>query len=385
MVKTCIIGISGYGLIHYDLLLDARAAGEVKVVGATIINREEESEKCARLRALGSTIFDDYRVMLAELAGKADFCMIPTCIPLHRSMTVSAVEAGMHVLVEKPLAGSIEDARAMQAAATQARRLVAVGYQRIYLPSTMEVKRRLLAGVIGKLESLKCLVMWPRDHAYYQRNDWAGRLAVDGRKVNDSPFNNAVAHELMMMLFLAGTAERSAAMPLAVDARLYRANAIESTDTATMCVQTQEGVPLHFYATHACTETVEPAIYIRGSRGSMIMTHASTVISPDGGSPVTLPGTPNEEARKAMIPPILDAMRGGSSFVCDLELASCQTMVVGAIHDTCEILPVAGETIAVQDGAPRTVIPGIEAAMRRAFDEERLLTQSDITATAKAN
>ncbi len=382
MTKTCIIGISGYGRIHYELMLEAQAAGEVEIVGAAVINQDEEVEKCAHLRTLGCRLFDDYEEMLAALAGTAELCMIPTGTPLHRPMTVAALEAGMHVLVEKPAAGCIEDVRAMQAAAIKAERRVAVGYQRIYAAATMATKRRLLEGAIGTIESIKCLAMWPRAHAYYKRNNWAGRLAVDGRQVNDSPFNNAVAHELMMMLFLAGTTERSAAMPVSVDARLYRANAIGSADTASMCIQSAEGVPIRFYCTHACRDTHNPEIHVRGSRGSIIMTHTSSVISVEGEPPVTLPGAVNEDARKAMMSPVLDAVRGGASFICDLDLASRQTMVVSAIHDTCTIVPVKGETIAVQEDTYHTVIPGIEEAMSKAFEEERLLRDSDLVPRA---
>ena len=74
----------------------------------------------------------------------------------------------------------------------------------MYADSTVPTKRHILEGTIGTLESVKCMVMWPRDHAYYKRNNWAGRLMVGDTQVNDSPYNNAVAHDLMMMLFQAG-------------------------------------------------------------------------------------------------------------------------------------------------------------------------------------
>lgn len=59
-------------------------------------------------------------------------------------------------------------------------------------------------------------------------------------------------------------------------------------------------------------------------------------------------------------------------------MASRQTTVVSKIHETCAILPVQGENVISQDGVVSTFIPGIETAMRRAFDEDRLLQESDI-------
>ena len=76
MIRACIIGISGYGRVHYDLLTAAQAAGEVEIVGAAIINQDEEQERCAQLRSIGCRLFDDYTVMLSELAGEVNRVLV---------------------------------------------------------------------------------------------------------------------------------------------------------------------------------------------------------------------------------------------------------------------------------------------------------------------
>ena len=190
----------------------------------------------------------------------------------------------MHVLVEKPAAGCIQDVRSMQHASCAADKLVAVGYQHMYAATTLETKRNILDGLIGNVEAIKCRVMWPRDHAYYGRNNWAGRLRVGDRWVLDSPFNHAAAHHLMMMLFLAGAEERQAATPVSVEAELYRANDIESADTACIRVVTNAGIPLLFYVTHACTDSLDPEIHVRGAHGSILWTHAGSVIESEAGT-----------------------------------------------------------------------------------------------------
>lgn len=375
MIQVCIIGISGYGRVHYEhLLLPAQQAGTVKIVGATVINQDEEAARCAHLRELGCELFDDYEAMLQALSGTADLCLIPTGTPLHCTMTVAALNAGMHVLVEKPAAGCIDDVRAMQDAADRAGRLVAVGYQQMYAPLTMTIKQQVLGGAIGTLEAIKCLVMWPRNHAYYARNGWAGRLSVAGTAVHDSPFNNAVAHDLMMSLFQAGATEASAATPVSVTGDLYRANAIESLDTACLQIETEEGVPIRFYATHACQEVFGPEIHLRGTGGTIVMTHNGAVIRRADGEEASYRSEGTEGARQSMMSAVLDAIRGGSSFICGLDLASRQTMVVSAVHESCEIHPVEGHVAAPSDGPALTYIPGIEAALRTAFDQEQPLS-----------
>jgi predicted dehydrogenase len=378
MIEACIIGISGYGRIHYDLLTAAQAAGKVDIVGAAIINQDEEQERCAHLRSMGCRIFDDYTVMLGELSGGAELCCIPTGTPLHRPMTVAALEAGMHVFVEKPVAGCLEDVRAMQEASEKAGRRVAVGYQQMYDPTTLELKRAILEGEIGSVEGMKCRVAWPRDSTYYNRNSWAGRLRVGETWVLDSPMNNAVAHDLMMMLFLAGPTERKAATPLAVTAELYRANDIESADTVCLRVETDTGIPLLFYATHACSRTVNPELQVRGTAGTIAWSHnAATIETPIGGKQ-ELDKLEAGPLRKRMMQAALDMADGGTSFTCDLDVASMQTMVVSAAHQACEIQSVPNEQVPLDNGAVRMTIPGIEEVIESACEKETLFHDSGV-------
>lgn len=371
MTSVCIIGVSGFGRVHYEMLLDQHAAGNVELVGATIINQDEEAEKCAHLRALGCRIFDDYETMLQALAGTVELCLIPTGTPWHRTMTVAALEAGMHVLVEKPAAGSIQDVRSMRQASSAADKLVAVGYQHMYAPSTLEIKRHILDGQIGEVEAIKCRVLWPRGHDYYQRNNWAGRLRIGDNWVLDSPFNNAVAHELMLMLFLAGSEERQAATPVSVEAELYRANNIESADTAYLRVVTDTGIPLLFYSTHACTETLNPEIIVRGTNGTIRWTRAGSVVESKDGTTREQKPMERRVLREQLMNSLLDTVHGGASFYCDLETAAQQTIVVNAAHEACEIFSVPGQTLRGDDGSVITVIPGIEEELNRAFEKER--------------
>lgn len=375
MIKACIIGISGYGGVHYNLLTGAQSEGQVDLVGATVINQDQEQAKCAYLRSIGCQLFDDYTVMLAKLSGVADLCCIPTGTPLHRVMTIAALEAGMHVFVEKPAAGCLQDVRDMQAAAEQAGKQVAVGYQQMYDPMTLELKRALLEGKIGAVEGMKCRVAWPRDSSYYGRNKWAGQLRVGDTWVRDSPANNAVAHDLMMMLFLAGPTAYEAAKPVAVQAELYRANPIPSADTVALRIETDTGIPLLFYATHACRENRNPLLVIRGSAGGASWSHAAAMLEPTVGAKRSLDKTKGDLLQKRMLQTILDVSQGGSPFYCDLGLASAQTQVIEAMHQTSEIHSVNCEWEYLDNGKTRAIIHGIEKSIERAFEQEQLFSE----------
>jgi len=378
VINTCIIGISGFGSAHYRTLLDEINEGNVNLAGATVINQDHEVEKCTRLRESGCIIYDDYTTMLKDLSGKAELCIIPTGIPWHKIMTIDALEAGMHVLVEKPAAGCIQDVRAMQQASKIAGKNVAVGYQHMYASSALETKQAILNGMIGDVRMIKCLGLWPRGHKYFNRNYWVGRLRVTDTWVLDSPVNNALSHYLMMMLFLAGPSERVAATPTFVEAELYRVNEIETFETACMRIQTDTGIPVLFYVTHACNETENPEIQVHGTKGTIFWKYGNSVIETDSGSKQDLSTPGLDDIRQRIMQAVYTMVKGEEGFYCDLELASKPVIVVNAIHEACEIHTLEGQVVKGQDGDLRTIIPGIEDIVVSALAEEKLFHEMDI-------
>src|SRR5262245_47993146 len=70
---------------------------------------------------------------------------------LHREIVEGLIDAGMHVLCEKPLAGSLADAEAMVAAADRSDRVSAVGYTYRRVPAVEQIRRELAAGTLGEL------------------------------------------------------------------------------------------------------------------------------------------------------------------------------------------------------------------------------------------
>ncbi len=111
--------------------------------------------------------------MLREFRGRIDLCLIPTGIHWHARMTIAALEAGANVLVEKPLAGSSAEVAAVRAAEQRAGRFVAVGCQDFYEPGTTWLQAEVRRGAIGAIQSVRMLGLWPRDRAYFARNNWA--------------------------------------------------------------------------------------------------------------------------------------------------------------------------------------------------------------------
>ena len=74
----------------------------------------------------------------------------------------------------------------------------------------------------------------------------------------DSPVNNATAHYLHNMFYLLGKSPQASAMPVTVEAELYRANDIENYDTAAIRAIVECGTEVLFYTTHATPERRGP-------------------------------------------------------------------------------------------------------------------------------
>lgn len=379
MIDACLVGIKGYGLTHLKLLMEAVERGDVRLVAVAIKNRPWDKEERDQLRAIGCRLYTDYREMFASHGGEVDLACIPTGIHLHAPMTIAALRAGMNVLVEKPAAGTIQEVRAMQAAERESGLFVAVGYQTMYAADAITMKRAILDGRLGRVRSIKCMGSGSRDSIYYVRNDWSGRLKVGDDWVLDSPFNNANAHQLNMMLFLAGAALEAPARPKSIQAELYRANDIDSPDTACMRIVTEAGVPIYFCVSH-CPEGkgVPPEIVVTGEKGTMRwFFHDRLVIETEGREPETHRAEGAAESRESMLRAVIGKVADPDTFVCTLEVAGAHTLCVSGAHQSSPVRPIPLEHIRTEPsrGGTRMVIAGLDEAMRRGAQTEKLFSE----------
>ena len=379
--RAAIIGVSGYGKIYLERLLHHAARGDFEIAAATVINRGEEQAACAELEARGAMIYGDYHQMLEAQAGQLDLVLIPTGIHWHARMTLAALAAGANVLVEKPLAATVQDVRAIRETAPASGRFVAVGFQDIYVEENLAVKRRLVEGMLGRLRRIRGRGLWPRDDAYYARNDWAGRVRLDSEWVLDSPLANALSHFLNLALFLAGDAVESSASPVAVEAELYRARPIESYDTAAVRATTRSGAEICFYASHSCAEAVEPELEIEGDGGTASWSVAGgwrLRSAREGES--TLPARGETQARREMFARLVRRLHDPRTFVCGPEIAAEHILCVNGAHAAVPVRDVPAAYVESRRAGPRSapqpVITGVAAQIDRAFGAGRLLHES---------
>lgn len=384
-IRTALVGLGGYGRTHLALLLEAARAGRARAVAAVSINPAADHEAIAALREVGAEIFPSFDPLLAERATELDLLLLPTPIPLHRPMAEAALVAGLHALLEKPLAGSPADAEAIVAADAASAGSIAVGFQDLYAEPVQALKRLLVDGALGRLTAIRGAAVWPRDTAYYARSNWAGRLRVGGADVFDSPFNNAMSHFLMLTLFLAGEAFSSAAEIADETAELYRARPIESFDTAVWRARTSKGVTLAFVGTHSAFSHRAAELTILTERARVTWRHeARCTIHWHDGRTEDLGGMDPLAVRTRMIDQILRRVAGEETFICPPALALAHTRLVARLHARFPIRDVHPDFLEHRH-TPTGVQVGIrdvEAALDRACRENLPLAAPDGAAWA---
>jgi predicted dehydrogenase len=377
--RIALIGVSGYGTIYHQLLRTAAKEHRVRFVAAVIINPAQVADAVAELQAGGTTIYASAEEFFARESGKIDLCMIPTGIQWHARLTIAALHAGMNVLVEKPLAGSLADTAAMRQAEVATGRWVAVGFQDVYANEARRLKERILSGAIGRLQEIRMIGLWPRPRAYFARNHWAGRIEADGAAVLDSPLNNAFAHFVNLGLFFAGPSADTSASVRIDSAELLRAHPIEMFDTAVIRGVSPEGVRFWLGFSHATRETRQPEIHLEGDTGSAEWQHEGDceIVSADGSREI-IPLPDAVACRETMFDLVLSRLRDPGAFVCTTVIAEQHVRLIEAVQSSGKIRTIADEFIDwipnASTGDETPAVRGLEAALERAMHQDSPLS-----------
>lgn len=400
-VKVAVVGASGYGDSYLQTLLHDPRNAAIEFVGVA----DPASQRCRRfelLKSRGIPFFPSLEVMLASRQ-EIDLVALATPIHLHAPHACLALARGANVLCEKPLAGSLADAKRMlhaalehevsaerEASLAQEALFLAIGFQWSYSEPVQRLKRDIAGGLFGKPRRLKCLVSFPRGHDYYSRNDWAGRVkTLSGKDVLDSPVNNSTAHYLHNMLYVLGPTRETSAVPAKIQAELYRANSIENYDTGALRIVTEGGaggaaeggVEVLFLSTQAMTQRVGPISSYEFEHATV--THDSTTGAGDfvasfhsGPHAGTVKNYGNPDAdRNEKLWHSVAAVHSGAAPACGVRSALAHTLCVLAAHKSCPVIRVvpASELLSASVGDDIIVtIRDLGRVMRDCFDAAKL-------------
>lgn len=182
-IRFGVIGVGGMGRQHAQRV----ASGEVPGLVLTAV-ADRKPASCAAFP--GVRAFASGEELIAS--GACDAVLIATPHYSHTTLGLAALEAGLHVLVEKPISVHVADARRLVAALRGGAQVFAAMFNQRTDPFFQRIRELVRGGALGELRRVQWTITnWFRPHAYYASGSWRATWAGEGGGVllNQAPHN----------------------------------------------------------------------------------------------------------------------------------------------------------------------------------------------------
>ena len=260
-LKTAIIGAGKVGHTHARALLE--------------LENSQLTAVCSRTPEKGRDFADHYGIKaytdVEEMVSECGIDAVTNCTPhpVHAATSIAAMRAGAHVIVEKPLASTLEDCDAMLAVSHKTgKKLAMISQRRLYAP-VARIKKAIDDGKLG-IPILGSVTMlgW-RDKAYYNSDPWRGTWQHEGGGV----LVNQAPHQLDILQWYMGEIDELYG---------YWENLnhpyIEVEDTAICVIRFKNGALGNILVSNSQNPALYGKVAVHGSNG------ASVGVQTDGGA-----------------------------------------------------------------------------------------------------
>jgi predicted dehydrogenase len=178
--KVALIGCGRISPTHIDAFTKNSDSMVLKAACDPVIEKAEvqAAEYAKQNNGKMPCCYEDYRKMLSEL--HPDIVTIATESGKHPEIAIECLNAGAHVICEKPMALSTKDADAMIAAAGNAGKKLAVCFQNRFNAPVLRLRKAIDEGRFGRLLNGMIQIRWSRGPEYYAEDTWRGTWAQDG-------------------------------------------------------------------------------------------------------------------------------------------------------------------------------------------------------------
>jgi predicted dehydrogenase len=194
MGKKLKVGIIGCGGIAAQKHLPSIAGiNEAEVTAFCDIIPERAEELCKKFGVQGAKTYTDYKDLLKD--GSIDVVHVCTPNRSHSPITVDALEAGKHVMCEKPMATSYAEAKKMSDAAKKTGKLLTIGYQYRCMPAPLYLKKVCERGDLGDIYFAKA-------HAIRRRGVPTWGVFLKEKEQGGGPLIDIGTHALDMTLWM---------------------------------------------------------------------------------------------------------------------------------------------------------------------------------------
>ena len=255
MLRVGLIGCGRISRRHADLL------GKGEIEGAKLAAVcDSRPERAQALGAeFGVPSFADMDEMMSQ--GIVDLAVVLTPSGYHAEHVIQLARHGRPIMVEKPMALTLDDADAMiRACDTHNCKLFVIKQNRFNLP-VIKLREALESGRFGKLTLGTVRVRWARHQAYYDQDPWRGTWRMDG-----GVLTNQASHHVDLLEWMMGEVDSVFAM-----AKTRLAD-IETEDTAVVTLKFRNGALGIIEATTATRPTnLEGSISVLGEHGTVVI------------------------------------------------------------------------------------------------------------------
>src|SRR3984893_3065945 len=261
-ISTALIGYGKAADMHAKALLNIP---ENKL--AAVCGRSDEKASLFAQRYKINAYTDIREMVTTE---KIDLVIVCTPHPNHKDATLAALRAGSHVLVEKPLASSIEDCDAMIDMAAICKRKLGVVSQRRFFPASLRIKKAIEEKKIGEPMLGTITMLGWRNRSYYEADPWRGTWSGEGGGV----LVNQAPHQLDLLQWYMGAEIEE----LFGEWKNINHPYIEVEDTAAAIIKFKNGAMANILVSNAQKPGIYGKVHLHGSNG------ASVGVQTDGGS-----------------------------------------------------------------------------------------------------
>ncbi len=257
MLRIAIVGCGRIAKRHCELLGGGHIVGASLAAVCDIVPEKAE----AKGKEWNVSFFSDLHEMMRTLGPEIDAVTILTESGSHADCALALAPYGKHIIVEKPMALTLDDADAMiRACDANGIKLFVIKQNRFNVP-VVKLREALENGRFGKLVLGTVRVRWCRPQRYYDQDAWRGTWALDG-----GVLTNQASHHVDLLEWMLGDVE-------SVFAKSRTALAeIEAEDTAVVLLKFCNGALGVIEATTATRpKDLEGSISILGEKGSVVI------------------------------------------------------------------------------------------------------------------
>lgn len=197
-VKFAIIGCGRISHKHIEALINNNKEAVLVSVCDIIEDKAIELKKQYEdvLKESDVKVYTDYIKMLEN--EEIDVVAISTESGYHAKHAMDCLNKDKHVLIEKPMALSVEDADRIIALGKEKNKKVCISHQNRFNPPIQKLRRAMEEGRFGKIINGTASILWTRDDNYYKQAPWRGTKALDGGTLMNQCIHNIDLLQWMM-------------------------------------------------------------------------------------------------------------------------------------------------------------------------------------------